>query len=42
MNRIYNDAREIKNTVDCDQNTILVLEITRKGEGDVFEEVYIP
>jgi len=40
MNRIYNDAREIKNTVDCDQNTILVLEITRKGEGDVFEEVY--
>lgn len=40
MNRIYNDAREIKNTVDCDQNTILVLEITRNGEGDTFEEVY--
>lgn len=41
MNRIYKDAREIKNTVDCDQNKILVLEeCTRKGEGDVFEEVY--
>lgn len=41
MIRIYNDAREIKNTVDCDQNMILVLEeCTRKGEGDVFEEVY--
>lgn len=41
MIKIYNDAREIKNTVDCDQNKILVLEeCTRKGEGDTFEEVY--
>ena len=41
MNRIYKDLKEIKNTVDCDQNKILVLEeCTRKGEGDVFEEVY--
>lgn len=41
LERIYKDAKAIKNMVDYDQATILVLEErTRKGEGDIFEEVY--
>jgi len=41
LERIYKDAQAIKNIVDYDQDTILVLEErTKNGEGDIFEEVY--
>lgn len=40
LERIYKDAKEIKNQLETDPESILVLEeITRNGEGDVFEDV---
>lgn len=41
LERIYNDAKEIKNSLECDQETVLVLEErTKNGDGSIFEEVY--
>lgn len=41
IERIYNDINAIKNRLENDPETILVLEERiRNGEGDSFEEVY--
>lgn len=41
LEKIYKDAKEIKNSLDCDQETVLVLEErTDNGDGSIFEEVY--
>lgn len=40
LEKIYNDVKEIKNRLETDPGTLLVLEeITRNGEGDAFEDV---
>lgn len=40
LERIYKDAKEIKNQLETDPESILVLEeITRNGNGDGFEDV---
>lgn len=38
LEKIYKDAKEIKNRLECDQDTVLVLEETTKGS--IFEDVY--
>lgn len=40
LEKIYNDVKDIKNRLETDPGTLLVLEeITRNGEGDAFEDV---